>query len=188
MNSYPYSQTVISLLKGIVYDTSHDIWKELLKYENEIKNYFEIMNLNVFIDTSEGYAFLRQNEPEDEDNPGNLPRLIDQRQLSYPVTLLLVLLRKTLLEVDATGGETRVILEKEKIRDMFKIFLPETSNEAKTTDKIDEHINKVVEYGFLRKLKNQNQFEINRVLKAKISADTLQYIEEVLKKYANSIN
>ena len=72
---------------------------------------------------------------------------------------------------------------------MLKIFLPETSNEAKTIDKIDEHINKVVEYGFLRKLKNdKNQYEINRIIKAKISADTLQHIEQVLKEYANSIN
>jgi hypothetical protein len=147
------------------------------------------MNLEVFIDASEGYAFLRQIENEDEEQQNNLPRLIEKRQLSYPVTLLCVLLRKTLLEIDATGGDTRVILEKEKIRDMLKIFLPDSSNEAKTSDKIDDHINKVVEYGFLRKLKNnQNQYEINRILKAKISADTLHHIEQVLKEYANSIN
>jgi hypothetical protein len=188
MNSYPYSQAIISLLKGVVYDTSEETWKELIKYETDIKKYFEVMNLNLFIDTSEGYAFLRQTESEDEEQV-NIPRLIEKRQLSYPVTLLLVLLRKALLEIDATGGDTRVILEKEKIRDMLKLFLPENSNEARTMDKIDEHINKVVEYGFLRKLKNdQNQYEINRIIKARISADTLQDIEKVLKEYANSIN
>ena len=77
-------------------------------------------------------------ESEDEEQQNPLPRLIEKRQLSYPVTLLCVLLRKALLEADASGGDTRVILEKEKIRDMLKIFLPETSNEAKTSDKINK--------------------------------------------------
>jgi GTP-binding protein EngB required for normal cell division len=188
-NSYPYSQAVIGLLKGVIYENHQETWRELLKYETEIKNYFEVMNLTVFIDTSEGYAFLRQPEPEDDDLQNSIPRLIEKRQLSYPVTLLLVQLRKALLENDAIGGETRVIIEKEKLRDMLRIFLPETTNEAKTTDKIDEYINKVIEFGFLRKLKNnQNLYEINRIIKAKISADTLHHIEKVLKEYANSIN
>jgi hypothetical protein len=188
MYAYPYSPAVITLFKGVVYETNEDTWKQVINYETDIKKYFDVIGLNLYIDKTEGYAFLRQNEPDDEEAQNNL-RLIERRQLSYPVTLLCVLLRKRLLEADVAGGDTRVVLEKDQIRDMLKIFLPETSNEAKTSDKIDEYINKVVDYGFLRKIKNeQNQYEINRILKAKISADTLQDIEQVLREYANSLN
>lgn len=186
---YPYSPAVITLLKGVVYDTNESIWKLVVNFQEDIKKYLAVIGLELYVDATEGYAFVKQTETEeDEENTGNL-KLVERRQLSYPVTLLCVLLRKRLLEADATGGETRVILNKDEIRDMLKIFLPETSNEAKAFDKIDEYINKVVEYGFLRKLKNnQNQYEINRIIKAKISADTLQQIEQGLKEYANSIS
>jgi hypothetical protein len=115
-------------------------------------------------------------------------RLIDKRPLSYPVTILCVLLRRLLLEADASGGDTRILVEKDKIRDLLKTFLPDTSNEAKSSDKIDEYINKVVDYGFLKKIKDTNQYEINRIIKAKISADLLQQVEQELREYAKSFN
>jgi len=185
---YPHSAPVINLLKGVVYDTNQDLWKALLNHEDEIKKYFEVIGLQVYIDRSEGYAFLRQIESMD-DEEGNLPRLVDRRQLSYPLTLLCVLLRKKLLEADAAGGQLRVILEKDQIKEMFRTFLPETSNEARIFDKLDEYINKAVDYGFLRKLKNErDQYEINRVIKARISADTLQNIEQEMREYAKTFS
>lgn len=188
MYFYPYSQVLISLLKGVVYENNTTLWKDLLNYENDIKKYFEIIGLSLYVDKTEGFAFLRQIEQEEEEQ-GNYLKLIEKRQLSYPVTVLLVLLRKCLLEADSSGSDTRVILEKEKIRDMLKMFLPDTTNEVRSTDKIDECINKVTDFGFLRKLKtNPNQYEINRIIKAKISAELLQGIEQELISYARAFN
>lgn len=181
----PYSPVVINLLKGAVYKTDEQNWKLLNEYKEEIKKYFEVMGLFIFIDDGEGYAFLRQREYTEDEK--YIPKLIDKRQMSYPVTLLCVLLRKRLLESDITGGETRIIITKDKIKDMMKIFLPGGSNEAKVLDKVNEYINKVVEYGFLRKLKNeQEEYEINRILNAYITADKLQQIEHDLREYAGS--
>ncbi len=160
-----------------------DNWKQLIEYEIDIKKYFDVINIDVFVDDKEGFAFLKQKENDDDDQ--NLPKLIEKRQLSYPVTLLCVLLRKKLIEADSTGSDVRVVMNKDKIKDMLKLFLPDISNEAKIMDRMNEYINKVVEYGFLRKLKNSDdEYEINRIITAQITADKLQQIEESLKGYA----
>lgn len=181
---YPYSNALISLLKGIVYDTNEDIWKKVINYEHDIKSYFKALKLELYIDKSEGYAFLRQIELNEEEKQ---LRLIDKKQLSYPVTVLCVILRKMLLEADLSGTNTKVIVEKEKLKESLRIFLPESYNEVKSYDKIDEYINKVIDYGFLKKLKEPNKYEINRVIKAKISADILSDIEKELIEYAGNI-
>ena len=179
----PYSPVIINLFKGVVYKSNKDNWKQLLEFETDIKKYFEVINVDIFVDDKEGFAFLKQKETDENDE--NLPKLIEKRQLSYPVTLLCVLLRKKLIEADSTGSDIRVVMSKDKIKDMLKVFLPDLSNEAKIMDRINEHINKVVEYGFLRKLKNSDdEYEINRIITAQINADKLQQIEESLKDYA----
>lgn len=70
-----------------------------------MRDYVAVLNLELVIDESEGYAFLR-NRPETGDDHSkphqqHLPRLIAHRPLSFPVSLLLALLRKKLAEFDA---------------------------------------------------------------------------------------
>ena len=82
-----------------------------------------------------------------------LPRLVARRPLSFPVSLLLALLRKKLAEFDASGGDTRLVLTRDEIVELVRVFLPESSNEARLIDQIETHLNKIVELGFLRRLK-----------------------------------
>ncbi|WP_281175257.1 DUF4194 domain-containing protein [Methanogenium cariaci] len=92
------------------------------------------------------------------------------------------MLFEKLIEFDMKGGDsTRLIIDREEIKDSVRIFLPEGSNEAKLTDKVDKHIKKLVDFGFLRVLStDSNKFEVRRILKAKISADGLQEIKAKL--------
>ena len=111
-----------------------------------------------------------------------------RRQLSYPVSLLLALLRKKLAEHDATGAEPRLILSREQIVDMLRVFLPDTANEARLMDRIDSHINKVVELGLLRQLRGQqDQFEVRRLLKAFVDAQWLAEFDRKLGEYRDYI-
>jgi hypothetical protein len=66
------------------------------------------------LDEAEGYAFCVPGQDDDEDDSATRPspRLVARRQLSYPVSLLLALLRKKLAEFDAGGGDTRLILSR----------------------------------------------------------------------------
>ncbi len=178
------ARVLIHLLRGVLYrDRDEGQWQALLDGQTTVRAYLGVINLGLVMDEAEGFAFLRQGEtdPEDE-NP--LPRLVQRRPLSYPVSLLCVLLRKRLVEQDAGGGETRVILSREQIVDMLRVFLPEKGNEAKTVDRINTNINKVVELGFLRPLRGQdNQFEVRRILKALVDADWLADFDNRIAAY-----
>ncbi len=185
----PASLVLIQLFKGVLYqDQSPEQWRDLLTYQAAVRDYFSLIGLQLLIDEIEGYAFLRQQQEgaaaeRDEENPP-LPRLVQRRQLSYPVSLLCVLLRKQLIEQDVAGGETRVILSRTQIVDMLRVFLPESSNEAKTVEQIDSHIRKVIDYGFLRRLKGEEErFEVRRIIKALVDADWLGDLQQKLEDY-----
>lgn len=173
----PYSPALIRLLQGIVYEEDKPLWDTIITYQTDIKQYLQVLGLEVFIDEFEGYAFVKQKVTESEEE--GLPVLVKKIQLSYPVTLLCVLLRERLLEFDAQGGDsTRLIVSKEQMKEMIITFLPEKSNEARIIDNIDSYINKLIDYHFLRKLSNQtSEYEVRRILKARITVDTLQEIK-----------
>jgi len=184
----PYALVVIRLLQGVIYCDEKTAWDCLIQYQRDIKQYFSGIGIEVFIQESEGYAFLRQKEPSLSEEE-QIPHLIERRQLSYPVTLLSVLLFEKLIEFDMKGGDsTRLFINREEIKESVRLFLPESTDEVKITDRIDTHIAKLVELGFLRKLStNPNQFEVRRILKAKISAEGLQEIKEKLREHAKLI-
>ncbi len=184
----PYVPVIIKLLQGVIYNDDKESWDNLIKYHVPIKEYFKVIGIDVLIYETEGFAFLKQKQP-DEGQEINLPNLIEKRQLSYPVTLLCVLLVEKLIEFDATEGEsTRLIIDKDEIKEMLRIFLPEKTNEAKLIDNIDENINKLVKYGFLRKLNDtESKYEVKRILKAKVPAETLQEVKSKLEEYAKFI-
>ena len=143
---------LIGLFKGVLYqDQNPDLWQGLLNLQARVRDYVGVLGLELILDEAEGYAYLRQRAQTDEEV--ELPRLVARRQLSYPVSLLLALLRKKLAEHDATGAEPRLILSREQIVDMLRVFLPDTANEARLMDRIDSHINKVLELGLLRQLR-----------------------------------
>ena len=170
----PVAAVVVHLLKGVVYRDQHEaVWQGLLTFQGPVREYLDVIGLQVFL------------EEQDEDEEGGvLPRLVQRRQLSYPVSLLCVLLRKRLVEQDAAGGETRVILSRAQIVDMLRVFLPPTTNEAKLVEQIDRHINKVAGYGFLRRLKGDEElYEVRRIIKALVDAEWLGGLDEKLAEY-----
>lgn len=175
---------LITMLKGVLYhERQPELWRDLLSLQASVRDYFQQIGLLLFIDESEGYAFLKQQQQE-EDEKNKLPRLIQRRQLSYPLSLLLVLLRKKLIEIDSEGGQIRLILGREQMVEMIMIFMPDTSNEAKIVDSIDRHINRLCEYGFLRRLKGEaNRYEVHRIIKAQVDADWLTDFNEHLTEY-----
>jgi Domain of unknown function (DUF4194) len=179
------SLAVTQLMKGVLYRDTHDrAWRSLLELRPQAQDFVEVLGLLVIIDEAEGYAYLRQ-RPADPDDPEPLPRLIPRRALSFHVSLLLALLRKKLAEFDAHGGDTRLMLTRQQIAEMVRVFLPATSNEARLTDQIDAHINKAVEFGFLRPVKSSERvYEVRRILKAFVDGQWLADFDAKLADYA----
>lgn len=181
-----YSLALITLLKGILYNHQKAAWENLLQYEPETKKYFSAIGLDVYIDKSEGYAYLQQIEPEVETD---LPKLAEKRQLNFFTSLLCLVLRKYLLEQDAQGGTVRAIITQQEIIHRSRSFLPGISDEAKQQDKIISTINKVIDMGFLRKLEGDgNNYEIHRIIKGFIDAGVIDDMLQRLERYATEKN
>jgi hypothetical protein len=166
-------QVVIALLKGVVWrEDDERRWQQMLALQARVRDHVAVMGLLLEVDENEGYALLRQ-RPIDE--AAELPRLIPRRPLSYPVSLLLVLLRKKLAEADGGGADRRVVLRSEDLVELLRHFLPETTNEARLVDQIGGHINKVKDLGFLRPLRGrEGEYEVVRLLKTFVDAQALE--------------
>ena len=175
---------VVKLMQGVVYRDQHEaVWRDLISLQVQAIDYLRVIGLTLEVDEAEGFAYLRQVDP-DESVEITIPKLIQRRPLSYPVRLICVLLRKKLVEADAGGGEVRVVLSRDQIVEMMRVFLPNQANEAKLIDKIGTYINKVVELGFLRKhQKEPNVYEVRRIIKALVDADWLSDVDEKLRLY-----
>jgi hypothetical protein len=176
---------VTHLMKGVVYrDTHEKAWQHLVRLVPRVSDYVATLGLVVVVDEAEGYAFLRS-KPEDPDDDDSIPRLIPRHALSFHTSLLLALLRKKLAESDAADDGYRLILSRDQILDTMLMFMRTSSNEAKITDQIDRTITKVVDLGFLRRMpKQDNQFEVRRVLKAFVDGHWLSEFDARLADYA----
>ena len=179
------STVLIPLLKGVTYradDATH--WSALLQLQGRVRDHVAVLGLELVSDEAEGYAFLRARTVPDDDPAARLPRLVARRPLSFPVSLLLALLRKKLAEFDAAGGDTRLILSREQVAELLRVFTPEGSNEARLIDQVDTHLNRVVDLGFVRRLRGQDGlFEVQRILKAFVDAQWLGEFDARLAAY-----
>jgi hypothetical protein len=185
-----FSLVLVSLMKGVVHAESEPKnWQALLDLQARVRDHVAPLGLELIVDEAEGHAYLRQRvvgegEPE-------LPRLVPRRPLGFQVSLLLVLLRKKLAESDAQGDSTRIILSREQIADLVRVFLPDSGNEARLMDRLDAHLNKVVEMGFLRRLRGKGdkdgEFEVERILKAFVDAQWLSEFDRRLAAYSEHL-
>ena len=179
------SAVLIPLLKGVTYrtdDAPH--WSALLHLQGRVRDHVAVLGLALVLDEAEGYAFLRSLPELDDDAAPKLPRLVARRPLSFPVSLLLALLRKKLAEFDAAGADTRLILSREQVAELLRVFLPEASNEARLIDQVDSHLNRIIDLGFVRRLRGaEAMFEVQRILKAFVDAQWLADFDARLAAY-----
>ena len=194
------SALLITLLKSVIYrEADERLWSALLALQARVRDYVAVLGLELVLDEAEGYAFLQSRpEPASDDPSPRLPRLVARRPLSFAVSLMLALLRKKLAESDAGGGDTRLVLGRDDIVELVRVFLPDGPNEARLIDQIETTINKVVELGFLRRLKpaagaaapaaGPANFEVRRILKAFVDAQWLAEFDARLAVYQTQLS
>ncbi len=177
------SPVVIHLLKGILYkEDNARLWESMEHLEGPIRDYLAVLNLDLEVFDSDGFAYLRSRETTEETE--TLPRLMTRRALSYPVSLVLALLRRKMTEHDAFSSEARLILEVGDIREMVSAFFPATSNEVKSLRRLDAHLQKIHDLGFIRFLDaKKEKLEVKRILKAYVDAQWLSDFDARLAGY-----
>ena len=179
------SNACISLLKGIIIkENKEKIWDTILNYRNQIEDYFRQLGLTLKLYEEEGYCYLQQIEDDETDN---LLKLVPKVPLSLHLSLLLVSLRKYMLESTANGDE-KIVISKEEIFIKMKNYLKETSNEIKQEKEIISYIKKVEDMKFIRKLKNSdNKYEILRLLASFVDAQWLDDLDKRILEYKEYI-
>lgn len=178
------SVILIHLFRGVVHREDNDArWNLIERYEARIRDYVRVLGLELVYDPDAGYAFLRMQE-RDDDEERELPRLVARRRLSYQVSLILALLRRRLAEHDALSGEDRLVLDRSDVVEMVRTFLPAGSSEARVEDRIGANLKRIADLGFIRFLDDsEERIEIRRILAAFVDAQWLAEFEQRLQEY-----
>lgn len=196
MKIEPYAAAVLKLLSDVLYYSDKE-WGLLLTYQSAVRQHFGSIGMALHLDEAEGFAYLTQPDPEqllDEDGievaKGTpLPRLVRRTRLSYQATLLCVLLREELQKFDAREpDQTRLVLSTTQIRDLIFHFYPDRADMTRVQSRIETTIRQVVTAGFLRELPSTDepQYEVLRIIKAKLSSDILAEVQANLVAYVET--
>jgi hypothetical protein len=183
-HTFSIGDAVVPLLRGVVYaGTNSRAWQVIQQLESAVRDYVSALNLDLFVDRPEGFAYLRRKEGVDE----VAPTLLRRRPLSYRVSLMLALLRRRLAELDGQGEQTRLVLTRDDLVELVRTYHPDRTNETKLYDAVVADANKLVEMGFCRRLRGQSdQLEVLRIVKAFVDAQWLSDFDERLAGYLAS--
>lgn len=183
-----FSRALVALFKSVVFkESDQEHWESIITNRNKIEDYVSKIGLTLIVDEIDGYSYLKQRSYGEGET--EIPRLVPRHMLSYPVSLLLVLLRKQLLEFDSTTGDQRLIVDRQQIIDRMSLFLKDTTNEAKVIGDIDKHIERIEKMGFLRRLRgSDDSFEVQRILRSFVNAEWLNSFNEQLEAYYRFAN
>jgi hypothetical protein len=189
----PFAAVIIKLLQGPVYADDKNIWRELLGWQSAIQEYFGKIGMELIINEQDGFARVMQPETdENDDNP--LPRLMKKQALNYEATLLAVMLREGLEEFDVKSDGTKFYLTQKEIKERIELFSKEQTNKSKLWKDLSKPITSLINIGILKLNredgvnKDNNQYEIKRIIKAFISNDKLEEIKNKLSNYVNPVH
>ena len=99
-----------------------------------------------------------------------------------------MLLRKRQVEFETAGGEGRLVLTTEQITEMLRLFQEDSTNDARIVDNVETTVKKAAELGFLRPLRGHgDHWEVRRILKAYVDAQTLADFAGKLREYAGTV-
>lgn len=181
--SIAFSGALVALFRGFISrEVNAKHWNTVCKQQTQIDDYVSKIGLALVVDDADGYAYLKQ-QTQVEDHL-EIPRLIPRYQLSYPVSVMLVLLRKLLLERDSVDNAARLILTKQELSELMRPYLKDTSNEVKQRKDMDINLNKIREMGFIRMLNGtDDRFEVLRILRSFVDAQWLGEMDQRLQEY-----
>ena len=187
-NIKPYSKAIVKLLKGSIQRTSN-VWDDIINYQIEIQDYINLIGLELIVKKEEGFAFVKQLE----DSEGNTLNLVTRRQIGFETSIVLVVLRQILEEFDSNPTQFQVFekfITNFEIKEEVELFLPEKFNRVKFLKELDGYINNIVKLGYLsevNKKENETKYQIQRIIKEKVTLDILQEFKLKLQENVESI-
>ena len=179
-----YAPIIVKLFQNVIYDDDRKTWQELLSFQQQIRNYFAVIGIELHLNEQDGFAFLSQ---PDEVEGQKVPRLARRMPLSYEVTLLLVVLREAIEEFDVANTDNRkLFITNEELKDRIELFFEDKADKVKLFDRFDSYINSVENLGFIKETdvrrfdESVKTYEVRRIIKAKINNEKLEEIKAKL--------
>ncbi len=191
-----WSGAAVKLLRGPVYENEdRKTWNILVRCKDNLEAYFRVIGLHVVTEEEDGYAYLEQVKDavekgmENEDDAAEeLPRLIRKIPFSYPMSMLLVLLRQEYEKFASSMNESEYpILRKSEIMGLLRTFRPEAADMTKFSDDADRMIRQLCQLTYLRtgevlssaKISDDAEFEISPIIKSKVDVN---FMKEMLSR------
>ena len=157
-------------------------------FQKDIQDYLAVIGLELVIKRDEGFAYVKQIVMENDTTLS----LVQRRQLSYEVSVVLIVLRQMLEDFDNNPTDTHSTekyVSANDIKDEARMLLPEKYNRVKFEKDLDSHIQTVVKLGFLKEIWNGNndtRYMIHRIIKEKVTLDDLDLFRQKLEEYAGT--
>jgi hypothetical protein len=156
-----FERLAITLLKGIIYkEDDIRLWENLIDRQDELREYFSKINLELIIDKDFAYL-LDQNEEY---------KLTRKMKLSFFASFLMILLREELLK-------EKELITKDEIYQKFEIYTNK-KDEKKLRSNIDTAINSLIKLTFLKEVE-KNVFKIRNSIE---SFCNVKYLDDFNKK------
>ncbi|MBB5219857.1 hypothetical protein HNP77_002246 [Treponema rectale] len=187
-NLKPWSQVCIKLLQGPLFrqNVNDKLWEKLEMYESDIQAFFAILGVSVAIDKADGFAFLQQNDLNEEDD--NVSRLIRQISLTEEQSFLCILLRDELNKFDNPNNSQNkssvLILRESELYEQFAMFYTSKTDQITARNNFKKNLNRLCELGLLKEqnpddMEKESEYEVRRYVRAKIDS---KFCEEFMRK------
>lgn len=176
-----WSEVAVRLLQGVVYLEDGRSWDVMLRNRSALEEYFYRIGLQLVVDESEGFGFLRQLQAEDlPSDYEQLPRLFRRTRLSYDATLLTVLLRDELRRFEEEDVHNqRCVISGDALFEQWKSFFPKDSDEVRLRKSLATAIRTLEGLKFVKRFGQEaDEWEVRRILKARVIAEDLESLRD----------
>lgn len=180
-----WSIAAVRLLQGVVYADDPRTWDVVLRSRAQLDAHFARVGLVLIVDEAEGYAYVRQwSDAECPEGYEQLPTLLRRVPLGYGPTLLAVLLRDELRRYEEEEvHDERCVVEADDVFEQWKAFFRPQHDEVKQRKEFGAALSKLDDLGFARRFaEDPEQWEVKRILKARLPASELENLRLQLLK------
>lgn len=164
-------RVLVQLLNGPFLDgRKHSIlWPILLRDEAAVRSFLSEIFLELILDRDVQVAFTRQADTGDMDTP----LLLRRQNLTYLESVMLLFLRRRLVEADARGE--RAVVSWEEIRESLQVYeRTQNTDRAGYERRISAALEKVKKANILQKIRSsEDRYEVSPTLKLLFSPEEI---------------
>jgi hypothetical protein len=184
---------LITLLKQgvILHSRKPKVFELILSNKDAVVDHLADMNLVLTLDERGGMAFIRQvgEEDFDEDEDDSIEMsatMISRRALTLYETYVVLILRRHFQEREASG-ETKIIIDVEKILNDIVPFMPLSNSSNNDRKRLNGTLKALQKKNLIMSVRNnEDRFEISPIIRHVVNAEFLENMISEYQKLAHS--